>query len=314
MLRYSLRRLGAGLLMLYCLATVTFVAMHCVPGDPISNSKTLSAGIRSDLERYYGLDQPLMTQYGTFLSNLARGSFGLSFIQPKRSVNDIIEEHFAASAQVGLIALAFATIGGILLGSLIARLHRTPTAHALAGLVVLAMSIPSFVLAAVAQQAMLRVNSVAGVVLLPIAGWGGIRYSILPGLVLGMGTLCVLARFFATSLIAVGEQDHIRAAKARGLHPLRIFIHHQLRNASLPVIGAFAPTITALISGSFVVESAFSIPGLGRFFMQAVQRLDYTMIMGLTVFYGAVLLLMVTLGDVLHAWLDPRVALHRRAS
>ena len=156
---------------------------------------------------------------------------------------------------------------------------------------------------------LVNLNALFGVSILPVAGWGTVAHMILPALVLGLGTMAYLTRLMRSSMLEVMSADYIRTAKAKGLTPTRIFTHHQLRNAVLPVVTVLGPAIAAITTGGFVVELVFAIPGLGRYFVQAVQQLDYTVIMGTTVFYGTFLVFMVILVDLIYGWIDPRVRL-----
>lgn len=307
MLAYTLKRLLAGLVTVFFIATATFAAMHAVPGDPLTTGKARNAEIRHNLQVKYGLDKPVWVQYGLFLRNMARGDFGISFTQQNRSVNDIIRDHFKVSAVLGLLALSFATLGGILLGSLTARFRGRLGDRSILFVVVLLISVPGFVFAALGQLGALWLNQQAGATILPVAGWGTLRFMLLPALALGLGTLAFLTRLMRSSLLEIVNQDWVRTARAKGLPPWRIFWSHQLRNAILPVITLLGPALASITTGGFVVESVFAIPGLGRYFVQAVQQLDYTVIMGLTVFYGAFLALMVIVVDILYGFVDPRI-------
>jgi ABC-type dipeptide/oligopeptide/nickel transport system permease component len=313
-LAYSLKRLLAGAVTVFFIATATFAAMHAVPGDPLTSGKARSPEIRANLQARYGLDKPVLVQYGVFLRNMAKGDFGISFTQQNRSVNDIIREHFPISAILGVLALFFSTVGGIFLGSLSARFRGRRTDRTTLFLVVLLISVPSFVFAALWQLVVLEANERAGTTILPIAGWGTLRHMILPALALGLGTLAFLTRLMRSSLLEIVNQDYIRTAKAKGLPPWRIFVSHQLRNGILPVITLLGPALASITTGGFVVESVFAIPGLGRYFVQAVQQLDYTVIMGLTVFYGAFLVLMVIVVDIVYGLVDPRIRVAKEAA
>jgi len=307
MWRYTVRRLLQGLITVWFIATATFVAMHAVPGNPLMTDKAIPDDIRANLESRYGLDQPLARQYVIYLGNLARGDFGISFTQKNREVNDIIREHFPVSATLGILAVAIAALGGIVWGALTALYRNRLPDTVIMFLVILAISVPGFVIAALGQLAIVRLNALTGLALLPVAGWGTIGHMLVPALVLGLGTMAYLTRLMRSAMLEVIGTDYIRTARAKGIPPSRIFTHHQLRNAVLPVITVLGPAIAAITTGGFVVELVFAIPGLGRYFVQAVQQLDYTVIMGTTVFYGAFLVLMVIVVDLLYGWIDPRV-------
>jgi len=311
---YSLKRLLAGTATVFFIATATFAAMHAVPGDPLTTGKARNAEIRANLRARYGLDRPVIVQYGVFLRNMAKGDFGISFTQQNRSVNDIIREHFPVSAILGVLALLFSTLGGILLGSLSARYRGRMADRTILFLVVLVISVPSFVFAALWQLVVLVLNQRTGTTVLSVAGWGSARDVLLPALALGLGTLAFLTRLMRSSLLEIVHQDYVRTAKAKGLPPWRIFVSHQLRNGILPVITLLGPALATITTGGFVVESVFAIPGLGRYFVQAVQQLDYTVIMGLTVFYGAFLVVMVIVVDIVYGFVDPRIRVAKGAA
>jgi oligopeptide transport system permease protein len=307
MLSYILKRLLLGLLTIWFIATATFFMMHAVPGDPLSGEKAMSEVIRANLMQQYGLDKPLLTQYLIYMSNMLKGDFGISFSEENRSVNDIIREHFPVSAALGLVSLAFATMGGVLFGSFTALCRNRWPDTLIMFLVILAISVPSFVIAAFSQLGILNLNSWAGTTILPVAGLNSWHSMLIPGLVLGLSTMAYMTRLMRSSMLEVAYTDYIRSAKAKGLSPARIFFKHQLRNAILPIITVLGPAIAIITTGGFVVESVFAIPGLGRYFVQAVAQLDYTVIMGTTVFFGSFLVMMVILVDVLYGLVDPRI-------
>lgn len=310
MIAYILKRLAYGVVTIWFIATATFFAMHAVPGDPFNEAKAASPQLRQNLMARYGLDKPVTEQYLIYLRNMLRGDFGISFTQENRQVNDIIREHFPVSAILGVAALLIAATGGILGGSVAAYWHNRSPDRAIMIAVVLAISVPSFVIAALAQLAIVRANDWLGFSLLPVAGWGGISHVWVPALVLGLGTMAYLARLMRSSMLAVMQSDYVLTARAKGLSNGQIFRRHQLRNAMLPVVTELGPTIAAITTGGFVVELIFAIPGLGRYFVQAIQQLDYTVIMGTTVFYGAFLVLIVVLVDIAYGLIDPRIRLH----
>jgi ABC-type dipeptide/oligopeptide/nickel transport system permease component len=308
MIRYVLKRLGAGVLTVWVLATATFALMHAVPGDPLARAKALNPQIRENLRRQYGLDRPVLVQYGVYMANMVRGDFGISFTQQNRSVNDIIRKHFPNSAALGLLSLCFATLGGLLFGAAAARARGRFSDGALMAFAIVGIAVPSFVFATLIQWLLTVVNRSLGYTFLPVGGWGTLRHMLVPALVLGLGELAFLSRLTRSSLLEVIHQDYVRTAVAKGLPPRRIFFSHQLRNAILPVVTILGPAIADITTGGFVVENVFAIPGLGRYFVQAVQQLDYTVIMGLTVFYGAFLVLMVIATDILYGLVDPRIS------
>lgn len=309
MIAYTLKRLAQGIITVWFIATVTFVAMHSVPGDPLANDRGMSEQIRLNLERRYGLDRPVSEQYLIFMGGMLRGDFGISFTQENRRVNDIIREHFPVSATLGILAVIFAALGGILWGALTAMFRNRLPDTVIMFLVILAISVPSFVVAALSQLTLVNFNALVGTSVLPVAGWGTLRHMIVPSMVLGLGTMAYLTRLMRSSMLEITNADFVRTARSKGLPPTRIFLKHQLRNAILPVVTVLGPAIAAITTGGFVVELVFAIPGLGRFFVQAVQQLDYTVIMGTTVFYGAFLVFMVIVVDILYGLIDPRVRL-----
>jgi ABC-type dipeptide/oligopeptide/nickel transport system permease component len=309
MWQYTLKRLVQGIITVWFIATTTFVVMHNVPGDPLANDKAVTPQIRANLEAKYGLDKPIVEQYLIYVGNILQGDFGISFTQQNREVNDIIREHFPVSATLGILAIVFAGIGGVLWGALTALYRNRLPDVIIMFLVILGISVPSFVVAAISQLTLVNVNDLLGFSFLPVAGWGSIWHMLVPSMVLGLGTMAYLTRLMRSSMLEIVSSDFVRTAKSKGLPPTRIFTNHQLRNAVLPVITVLGPSIAAITTGGFVVESVFAIPGLGRYFVQAVQQSDYTVIMGTTVFYGSFLVLMVIVVDLLYGLIDPRVRL-----
>ena len=309
MLRYIANRLLSAVITIWFIATATFFIMHAVPGDPFSQEKAVSEDIRKNLEARYGLDKPLIQQYGIFLGNMVQGDFGISYVQENREVNDIIREHFPVSATLGVVSLLIAVFAAVLLGAMAAVFRDRWQDNVVLIAVVAAISVPSFVIAALAQLAIVKINSTLGWQLLPVAGWGSVSHIWVPALVLGLGTLAYLTRLMRSSMLEVMSADFSLTAKSKGLTTWQVFYRHQLRNALLPVVTELGPTIAAITTGGFVVELVFAIPGMGRYFVEAVQHLDYTVIMGTTVFYGAFLVLMVLVVDILYGWIDPRIRL-----
>ena len=311
MRKYFAKRIALGLVTIWFIASATFFGMHAVPGDPLAGDKAMTAQIRANLEAKYGLDQPLGTQYFIYLRNIAQGDFGISFTQENRRVNDIIREHFPISATLGILAIVFAGLGGVLWGALTALYRNRWPDVVIMFLVILGISVPSFVVAAISQWSLVGLNLATGTAVLPIGGWGTVWHMLVPALVLGLSTMAYLTRLMRSSMLEVVGTDYIRTAKAKGLPTTQIFSRHQLRNAILPVVTVLGPAIAGITTGGFVVEIVFAIPGLGRYFVQAIQQLDYTVIMGTTVFYGAFLVFMVILVDLVYGFIDPRVRVEK---
>ena len=307
MWRYMTKRLLSAAITIWFIATATFFAMHFVPGDPLSSERATTPEIRKNLAAKYGLDRPLATQYVLFLRNMLRGDFGISFTQQNRQVNDIIRQHFPVSALLGIVALIIAVVGAVVWGALSAHFQQRWPDHLIMLMVILAVSMPGFVIAALLQWGLLALDRSFGVSILPVAGWGSWQHILLPAWVLGLSTMAYMTRLLRANLLEVAQADYLRTARAKGLSPARIFFRHQLRNAVLPVITVLGPAIATVTTGGFVVELMFAIPGLGRYFVEAVQQLDYTVIMGTTVFYGAFLVLMVLVVDILYGFVDPRI-------
>lgn len=301
--RYLLQRIGLGLAALVLIATATFFLMHAVPGDPLRQEKAVPEEIRKNLEEHYGLNRPLHEQYLSYMTKMfLKGDFGISFKQAHRSVNSIIRDHFWISAVVGLCALGFASLVGVFLGALAAVFHNRPLDHLGMVVAVVGVSMPSFVLAYLMQYALaLRLQW------LPVGGWDGISSVVLPAVSLGMIVMASMARITRSSMLEVKQQDYIRTARAKGLLPLTIILRHQVRNALLPVFVFLGPQFAIVMTGSFVVESIFGIPGLGQFFVNSVRELDYTVIMGLTVFYAGFAIFMSIAVDFLYSFIDPRI-------
>ena len=310
MKKFIIKRLLYGFVTVFFIATVTFFAMHAVPGDPLSGDKAMTPETLAALRSKYGIDKPLIQQYGIFLKNLATGDLGFSFTNKNREVNEIIRDHFPVSAKLGLLAIFFASIGGIVWGAITAKYRNKWPDYAIMILVILGISVPSFVFASFAQLTIVKINSLTGWSL-PYQGGDSLDTYIVPALMLGLGTMAFLTRLMRSSMLEVINSDFIRTAKAKGLSPRQIFFNHELRNAVLPVITIIGPAIASITTGSFVIETIFTIPGLGKFFVQAVQQNDYTVIMGTTVFYGSFLVGMVILVDIIYGFVDPRIQVEK---
>ena len=309
MVKYILKRLGFSILTLFVLITITFFLMQLLPGDPFTGEKQIPEAIMANMMKKYGLDKPVWQQYLLYIGNVVQGDLGISLTY-NRSINLMISESFFISASLGIRSVIFAFIGGVLLGTL-AALNRGKFWDSLTMFIaIVGVSVPSFVMASLLQYFLgLKLFQATGVRFFAVSGWGAFNQQLLPVFALGLGTLASISRLTRTSMLDVLGQDYIKTAKAKGLGQSAIIIKHALRNAIMPVITILGPTIAGLLTGGFVVESVFSIPGLGRYFVQSVQNLDYTMIAGSTIFYGAFLILMNLVVDIAYCFIDPRVKL-----
>lgn len=283
-------------------ALLTFLFMHAIPGDPFAQEEALPEEVLLTLRHHYGLDEPLHVQCVQFFKQLLRGDLGPSLHFQGRSVSGIIAEGFPTSLCLGLEAIALALPVGIALGALAGYYRGKWQDKLFASLAVIGISVPSFVLAT-GLQYLIAVQWE----LLPVARWGTWEHTILPALSLAAMPTAFIARLTRTGVIDVLGQDFILTARAKGLSPIALIVRHVLPNACLPVIAYLGPLCATIFTGSFAIEKIFGIPGLGQWFVMSVINRDYTMIMGLALFYSALLLCLNFCVDLLYAWIDPRV-------
>jgi oligopeptide transport system permease protein len=303
-LRFVLRRVIYGLVTLWVIVTLTFVLMHNLPGDPFANSQKLTPEARAVLMKTYGLDQPIWIQYGTYLKKIASFDLGVSFFFPTRSVNDIIKQTFPTSAELGLYAIIVAVTCGLAFGIVAALNHNKWPDFAAMLTAIIGVSAPSFVIGPL-------LSYFIGVKLgwLPPALWKGPEYKILPTITLSFGMLAMMARLMRTSMLDVINQDYIKTAKSKGLSKVAIVTKHMIRNAILPVITILGPITVGIMTGTLVVEQIFAVPGMGKYFVQSITTNDYTVIMGMTIFYSALLIIAIIITDILYGVVDPRIRL-----
>ncbi len=303
LLRYIARRLAIAIVAIFVLATITFFLMRLVPGDPFAGPR-VAPEIRAALREHYGLNLPLIQQYWIYMSNLLHGDLGLSLASRGHPVTDIIVQAAPVSIDLGIRAMILAITAGLFLGIVAALNRGTPLDYLTVVLVLIGVSIPSFVLAGVLQYYF-------GVYwhILPIARYESFWHTILPAFALSLGTMASIARYMRSSMLEVVHADYIKTAYAKGLMPSQVVWRHQVRNALFPILTILGPAVAQVLTGSFVVETIFAIPGLGRYFVTAMQNLDYTLVMGMTIFFGAFLILMNFLVDVAYGLIDPRIRL-----
>ena len=300
---YVLRRLLEMVPVLLIVVAATFFLAHSVPGGPFDKDRPLPAEVKARLEKYYGLDQPLQIQLGNYVANLTQGDLGPSIKYPGWSVREVIGSRIGVSGSLGLVALLVAVLIGVPVGVLAASrpnswLDRVPMGFTLVGICV-----PSFVLGPI-----LALVFALGLGWLPPCGWGSLEHFILPAATLGLITAAPLARLTRGSLMEVRSLDYVRTARAKGVPALRVWFVHALRNALLPVVTYLGPAAAGLVSGSFVVESLFDVPGMGRLFVTAIINRDVTLILGTTIVYAAALLFLNLAADLANAALNPKVA------
>lgn len=301
--KYLIKRIAISIGTIYILATLTFFMIQLLPGDPFLDP-TIPAQIQEKQRAYYGLDKPPIEQYFIYMGNLLRGDLGYSLKKTGRTVVGIIEEAFPVSAKLGLISLAYSTTIGILFGILCAQFKNKWPDYLLMLVAIIGIAMPSMVLGPLLRYWLgVKLN------LLPVTGWGTSRQIIMPAFVLGLSALATNTRAMRASMLSVITQDYILTARAKGLHPIYVVLKHEFKNSLVPILTNLGPQIASTLMGSFVVESIFLIPGLGKYFVDSISNLDYTLIMGLTIFFGTFLVLMNLLVDIAYGLVDPRIRL-----
>lgn len=302
MTRYVFRRLGGAIIILWVIITVTFALMHAIPGGPFTTEKKLPPQVKASIEAKYHLDDPVWKQYGDYLGGVITGDLGPSYKYEGRSVNDIISDAFPISAQLGLLSLMVAVVGGIAAGAISAMRPNGIVDYAVTILSTIGISVPTFIIGAVLVY-------VVGFELgwFPVALWRGPSYMMLPVLTLAAQPMAFIARLTRSGLLDVYQQEYIRTARAKGLSSWTILTRHALGNAILPVITYLGPLAASLLTGSFIVETIFAIPGLGQYFVTSIYNRDYTVILGITIFYSALVVFLNILVDMIYPLIDPRV-------
>lgn len=304
MAKYILKRIIYMFFSLFMITTITFFLMHSIPGDPLANmAKKLPEQIRINYYAKYGLDKPVIVQYGRFLKSLVTtGSLGESLRYPGRDVTGTILKHSKISGMLGMQALAIGVAIGIILG-IIAALKRNKWPDFLVMFIaILGTTIPSFIVASLLQYVF-----TVKFPLLPTTGWGGFKFTILPTIALCSGSIATYARYMRSSVLEVINQDYILTAQAKGVTPFNVIRKHVLRNAMLPAITILGPQIAGIFTGAFVIETMFSIPGLGFYYVSTINDRDYTMIIGTTIFYAALFVIATLIVDILYGVIDPRI-------
>jgi oligopeptide transport system permease protein len=303
-IRYFFTRLAGAIPTLLIIVTATFFLMRAAPGGPFDREQTLPPEIMANLQKAYGLDQPIWTQYERYLKALMHGDFGPSFKYKDFTVTELIGQGFPVTLQLGIIAMALALSVGILLGTFAALHHNSAADYLTMSIAVVGIAIPTFVV-------LPFLGLLFGVFLhwLPVAGWepGSIRHLALPVIALALPPLAYIARLTRASMLEVLRSHYIRTAFAKGLPLHTLILRHALRPALMPVASYLVPAVASIMTGSLVVESIAGLPGIGRYLVQGALNRDYTLVLGMVIIYSTLLIGMGLLVDVLYAWLDPRV-------
>jgi oligopeptide transport system permease protein len=304
MLSYALRRIAGTVPTLLVIISVSFCVVRLAPGGPFAQEQALPPAVRANLERLYGLDQPLTVQYAHYLRGLLRGDFGPSLRQRDFTVSELIAQGLPLSATLGLAGILLAVLMGVPAGVLAALWRNRGVDYCITTLTAVALALPSFVTGPLFAL-------VFGLYLrwLPVAGWqhGAPRYLVLPVLTLALPVAAYLARLTRASLLEVLGAHYVRSARARGLGAARVLWRHALRPALMPVVSYLGPAVAFVMTGSLVVETVFGLPGTGRYLVEGAIERDYPLVMGMIVIYGALTLLLNLIADLIYGWLDPGV-------
>ncbi|MBW8348291.1 ABC transporter permease [Bacillus sp. IITD106] len=302
MLKYTLKRLLWAIITLWVIITITFIIMKIIPGNPFYKEGTMPPAIFNNLQKHYNLDKPEIVQYGLYLKSLLQLDFGPSMKSKTLTVNDYIKKGFPVSLHLGLQALVIAITFGLILGVIAALNHNRWPDYLSMVIAIIGISVPSFILATFLIQ-----YFAVYLKILPVATWKSWSHTVLPSISLAMMPTAYLARLMRSSMLEVMNQDYILTAKAKGLARSMIIIKHAIRNAILPVVTVLGITTANLVTGSFIIEHIFGIPGMGEMFVKSIFNRDYSVILGSTVFYSAILILLIFVVDVAYTWIDPRI-------
>jgi oligopeptide transport system permease protein len=302
LLKYTLKRLVNAFIVLFIIATATWFLMQLLPGSPLQNTEKLSDEAEAQIEAQYGLDKPLPVQYALYMTGLVRGDLGNSYLYGGRSVSSIILERLPVSVFLGAQAIIVGLVVGLILGVVSALKQNSIWDSGAAFLAVLGVSVPDFVLAPLAQYWLgLKLG------IFPIAFFESWWHSVLPSLVLSTIIAAVIATFTRTEMLEVLGQDYVTLAKAKGLSRLAVVLKHVLRNSMIPLVTIMLPLTAALVTGTLIVETIFSIPGLGEQFVRSIFEKDFPIIMGTTILYSVFFVASYLLQDILYGLIDPRI-------
>lgn len=302
MVRYFIKRLGMMIVALFLIMLLTFTIMHAVPGGPFTNDRKVSPEVEAALNAKYNLDKPLPEQFLGYLKGILHGDLGPSFKYIGKEVSDFIKDGFPVSAKLGVVTLIFVLLAAMPMGILAAVKNGRWQDMMMMGVATIGVTIPSFVIASILIYIFsFQLN------ILPTYGLDSWKGYILPVIALGGYSVSYIARLMRSSLLEVMGQDYIRTARAKGLTETKVIVKHGLRNALIPIITVLGPTVAGLLTGSFVTEKIFAIPGLGSYFVTSITHRDYMTIMGVTIFYATFLMVMTLAVDMFYCLIDPRI-------
>lgn len=299
---YLVRRIFWLFPVLFLVAAITFTLMHRVPGGPWDQERPFPPAVKANLDRKYNLDKPVYQQFTIFIGNILHGDLGVSFSERGKPVRDIIKKDIKPTAQLGVLAFLFAAAVGVTLGTIAAFNQNGPLDYVSVFFGTAGASFPSFIIAS-----FLIIIFVVKLHWFNVLGWGSWKNSVLPVISLGFLPASYISRVTRASVLEVIRQDYVRTARAKGLSESAVDLRHVVRNAMIPVLTVLGPIFAALVSGSFIIEFVFSIPGIGRDFVQSVLNRDYGVILGTTLFYALLIVVANLVVDVLYAVVDPRI-------
>jgi oligopeptide transport system permease protein len=301
-INYLARRILWIIPVLFAVSILTFFLMHAVPGGPWDAEKRLPANVQARLNAQYGLDKPLYEQYIQWAGGFVTGDLGPSYRSRDRRVNDIIGDGIAVTFQLGVMAFALSVIVGIPLGIFAALGHNRWPDYLSTSISIIGIATPSFVLAIL----LIVVFSIT-LGWFPTGGWKGPQYWVLPTVALAGFPIAVIARYTRASMLEVTRKDYIRTAQSKGIGGRDVVSRHMIRNALIPVVTILGPTLAFLVTGSFIIETIFSVPGIGRFYVSAISQRDYSLLMAMTILYAFTVAFLNVVVDVLYAYIDPRI-------
>jgi oligopeptide transport system permease protein len=299
---YLIRRILWIIPVLFAVSVITFTLMHAVPGGPWDREKRLPAAVQARLNAEYGLDQPLVIQYVRWATDFVRGDLGPSYRYQDRRVNDIVSDGLMTTVQLGIMAFVLAVCVGIPLGIIAALGHNKWPDYTSTGISIVGIATPSFVLAI-----LLIVVFSVHLGWFPTGGWKGPAYWVLPTIALAGFPIAVIARYTRASMLEVTRKDYIRTAHSKGVRNQSVVTRHMIRNALIPVVTILGPTLAFLVTGSFIIERIFNIPGVGQYYLNAISTRDYSLLMAMTMLYAFAVAFLNVVVDVLYAYIDPRI-------